>query len=202
MRKPVVVFFLALAFYGCNKSNDPGNTGVTKNPETKQIHMNNSPINIYDVTVKDMHGNDKKLSDYKGKVLMIVNVASQCGYTPQYEGMQEIYEIYKDEGFEVLGFPCNDFGAQEPGTNEEIRTFCENKFNVTFETFDKINILGDNKNKLYEKLIQFPGDPGDVEWNFEKFIVDKEGNVVARYRSKIKPESEEVTEVIKEKLEV
>jgi glutathione peroxidase len=200
MKRLIVIFFSAIIFYGCNKSNDPGNDEVTKNSEIKQTNMNTSTVNIHDVTVKDMFGNDKKLSDYKGKVLMIVNVASQCGFTTQYKGMQKIYEDYKDEGFEVLGFPCNDFGAQEPGTNEEIRTFCENKYDVTFDTFDKIKILGDNKNRLYEKLTQFPADAGDVKWNFEKFIIDKEGNVVARYRSKIKPESDEVTEVIREKL--
>lgn len=157
--------------------------------------------NILDLTVKDINGKEVKLSDYKGKVLLIVNVASKCGYTPQYEGLQKIYEKYKDKGFEILAFPCNDFGAQEPGTNEEIKEFCSTKYNVTFKLFDKIKVIGKDKSKLYERLINSKNvEQGDIKWNFEKFLIDKNGEIVNRFRSKIKPESEEITSAIEKEL--
>lgn len=162
-------------------------------------NMKNS---IYDLTVKDINGKEVKLSDYKGKVLMIVNVASKCGFTPQYEGLQKIYEKYKDKGFEILAFPCNDFGGQEPGTNDEIKEFCSTNYNVTFKLFDKIKILGENKSPLYDRLINSNNvEKGDVKWNFEKFLVDKNGNIRARFRSKVKPESEEIITVIEKLLQ-
>ncbi|MCX6165743.1 MAG: glutathione peroxidase, partial [Ignavibacteriae bacterium] len=118
-------------------------------------------INIYDITVKTIDGIDKPLSDYKGKVILIVNVASKCGYTPQYEGLQKLYEKYKDKGFEILAFPCNDFGSQEPGSNEEIKQFCSSNYNVTFQFFSKIKVLGNEKSPLYSKLINFE-PAGDI----------------------------------------
>lgn len=160
---------------------------------------NTDPINIYGESVKTIDGNTKSLSDYKGKVLLIVNVASRCGYTPQYEGLENIYKKYQDKGFEILAFPCNDFGEQEPGTNEEIKEFCTVKYNVTFTLFDKIKVLGDNKIPLYKKLTQYEPS-GDISWNFEKFLIDKNGNVVGRYKSKVKPESEELTTAIEKYL--
>ncbi len=156
--------------------------------------------NIYDLSVKTMDGENKSLSDYKGKVLLIVNVASKCGYTSQYEGLEQIYEKYKDKGFEILAFPCNDFGGQEPGTNDEIRTFCESKYNVTFTLFDKIKVLGDDKDPLYDRLINNSDPSGDIGWNFEKFLIDKNGDITARYKSKVKPESEEITSAIESEL--
>lgn len=156
--------------------------------------------NIQEVTVKDIDGKEIKLSGYKGKVLLIVNVASECGFTPQYEALQKIYEKYKDKGFEILAFPCNDFGAQEPGTNEEIKNFCSSKYNVTFKLFDKIKIIGKDKSPLYETLINNTDDRGDVKWNFEKFLIDKNGDVIARFRSKVKPESEELVKAVEELL--
>lgn len=156
--------------------------------------------NIKDISVKDIDGKEIKLSGYKGKVLLIVNVASECGYTPQYEGLQKIYEKYEEEGLEILAFPCNDFGAQEPGTNEEIKNFCSSKYNVTFKLFDKIKIIGKDKSPLYEILINNTDDRGDVKWNFEKFLIDKSGNIISRFRSKVKPESEELTKAVKELL--
>lgn len=157
------------------------------------------PINIHSVSVKTFDGNERPLSYYKGKVLLIVNVASYCGYTPQYAELEKIYEIYRPQGFEILAFPCNDFGNQEPGTLEEIKTFCQSKYNVTFEIFDKVTILGPDKSELYKKLIKYPPE-GDVSWNFEKFIVDKKGNVIARFKSKIKPDSPEITNIIEAQL--
>lgn len=156
---------------------------------------------ITDIIVKDINGREVKLSDYKGKVLLIVNVASKCGFTPQYEGLQKIYEKYKDKGFEILAFPCNDFGGQEPGTNEEIKKFCSTNYNVTFKLFDKIKLLGNQKSSLYELLINSDNvEKGDVKWNFEKFLIDKKGNIRARFRSKVKPESEEITKEIEKLL--
>lgn len=165
-----------------NKSNQEGNRKLNKN--------------IYDLSVKTMDGEVKQLSDYKGKVLLIVNVASKCGFTSQYEGLEKIYEANKDKGFEILAFPCNDFGEQEPGSNDEIRTFCETKYNVSFPLFDKVQVLGDNKNPLYERLINNSEPAGDIGWNFEKFLIDKEGNIAGRYKSKVKPESEELLSAI------
>ncbi|MBM4171081.1 MAG: glutathione peroxidase [Ignavibacteria bacterium] len=162
---------------------------------------NNVDKSIYGFTVKDIDGKEIYLSQYKGKVLLIVNVASKCGYTPQYEGLQKIYEKYKDQGFEVLAFPCNDFKGQEPGTNEEIKEFCSSNYGVTFNLFDKIKVLGDEKSRLYDKLISSEGiEQGDVKWNFEKFLISKEGMVVGRFRSKVKPDSDELIEAIEEVL--
>lgn len=157
--------------------------------------------NIYDITVKDISGKQIKLSEYKGKVLLIVNVASQCGYTPQYTGLQKIYKTYTDKGFEILAFPCNDFKNQEPGTNKEIKEFCSSNFGVTFSLFDKIKVLGEDKSPLYQLLTTDPNiETGDVKWNFEKFLISKEGNVVNRFRSGVKPESEELVSALEYQL--
>ena len=157
--------------------------------------------NIYDISVKDMDGKEVKLSDYKGKVLLIVNVASKCGYTPQYKGLEAIYQKYKDKGFEILGFPCNDFGQQEPGTNSEITEFCSTTYGVKFKLFDKIKVLGDDKDPLYARLINNSNtEDGDIKWNFEKFLISKDGTIVARFRSKVTPESEEMTSAIEKEL--
>lgn len=161
----------------------------------------NESGNINDVVVKDMNGKEVKLSDYKGKVLLIVNVASKCGYTKQYAGLEAIYEKYKDQGFEILAFPCNDFGGQEPGTNEEIQEFCSNTYSVKFKLFDKIKVLGEDASPLYTRLTNNKNvEQGVVKWNFEKFLIDKEGNIVNRFRSKITPESEELTKTIEKEL--
>ena len=157
--------------------------------------------NIYDYSVKDINKKEVKLSDYKGKVLLIVNVASKCGFTKQYDGLQEIYEKYKDQGFEVLGFPCNDFGGQEPGSNEEIAEFCSLNFNVTFPMFDKVKVLGDEKDPLFEALTNNSvTGKSNIKWNFEKFIIDKEGNIVDRFRSITKPEGKKITSLIEKEL--
>ncbi|MFA5405472.1 MAG: glutathione peroxidase [Ignavibacteria bacterium] len=157
-------------------------------------------INIFNITVKTTDGIDKPLSEYKGKVLLIVNVASKCGFTPQYEGLQKLYEKYKDNGFEILAFPCNDFGRQEPGSNEEIKQFCSSNYNVTFQLFDKIKVLGNEKSQLYSKLINFE-PAGDISWNFEKFIINKNGNVIKRYKSKVSPEDDEIISLIEKELQ-
>jgi glutathione peroxidase len=157
--------------------------------------------NISDITVKDMNGKDVHLSDYTGKVLLIVNVASKCGFTPQYEGLEKIYKKYKDKGFEILAFPCNQFGGQEPGTNEEIKNFCTSKYGVTFKLFDKIEVNGPDRSPLYERLTGNTNtEQGDVKWNFEKFLISKDGEIVARYRSKVTPESDEITGAVEKEL--
>ena len=158
--------------------------------------------NINDIVVMDMENNSIQLSDYNDKVLLIVNVASECGYTPQYKGLEEIYQSYNSLGFEILAFPCNDFGAQEPGTNEEIKAFCSSKFNVTFKLFDKIKVLGDEKSPLYERLTDNSvTDSSDINWNFEKFIVSKDGKIMARFLSKVEPTDETITKLIEQELE-
>lgn len=161
--------------------------------------MNNDTINLSDITVKNIDGQEVKLSDYKGKVLLIVNVASHCGFTPQYTALEQIYKKYNANGFEILAFPSNDFGGQEPGTNEEIKNFCTSKYDVTFPMFDKIKVLGDEKSPLYARIIKYAPE-GDISWNFEKFIVDKNGNVVGRFKSKVTPDSEEITSAIEKEL--
>lgn len=158
--------------------------------------------NINDITVMDMENNSIQLSDYNDKVLLIVNVASECGYTPQYKGLEETYKKYNPLGFEILAFPCNDFGGQEPGTNEEIKAFCSSKFNVTFKLFDKIKVLGDEKSLLYERLTNNSvTDKSDINWNFEKFLISKDGKITARFLSKVDPTDEAITKLIERELE-
>lgn len=161
------------------------------------------PGSVLDFTVRDIDGNDVKLSKYKGDVILMVNVASKCGYTPQYEGLQAIYKKYHDKGFYVLGFPANNFGGQEPGTNTEIKEFCESKFHVTFPMFAKISVKGDDIDPLYKFLTDKKTNGefgGDITWNFNKFLVDRSGKVVARFSSKDTPESEAVTSAIEKYL--
>ena len=151
---------------------------------------------IYDICVQDSRGDEVKMSEFKNKTLLIVNVASKCGFTPQYKDLQSLYEKHKDKGLEVLGFPCNQFGAQEAGTNEEIQSFCDLTFNVSFKMFDKIEVNGSNASPLFKYLKQeSPGILGTeaVKWNFTKFLVNKEGQVVKRFapqdgESAIEPE--------------
>jgi glutathione peroxidase len=158
---------------------------------------------VLEFTMKDIDGKDVKLSKYKGNVIMFVNTASKCGYTPQYEGLEKIYEKYKDKGFVILGFPANNFGAQEPGTESEIKEFCTLKYHVSFPMFSKISVKGDDQHPLYGFLTNKESDPdfaGDITWNFNKFLVDKSGKVVARFSSKDTPESDAVTGAIEKYL--
>ena len=146
---------------------------------------------IYDFSARSIEGNDRPLSDYKGKALLIVNVASECGYTPQYAGLEALYRKYKDRGFEVLGFPCNQFGGQEPGDEEQIKSFCETRFDVSFPLFAKIDVNGPGTHPLYEFLKSAePGLLGTeaIKWNFTKFLVAKDGSVRKRYAPQTKPE--------------
>ena len=220
------LFFLAavalMMATGCNNQNN----------KTAQISTEPEPVveqasGIYDITVKDMDGSDVSLANYKGKVLLIVNVASKCGLTPQYEGLEALYQKYKDQGLEILGFPCNQFLEQEPGTNEEIQSFCSLNYNVTFPLFDKIDVNGEAESPLYtylKKQAPFKGypegteefatmldeihqktgtgfDQGDaIRWNFGKFLVSKDGKTILRFEPMVTPDMME--EAIQEFLKV
>lgn len=159
---------------------------------------------VLDFTVKDIDGNAVKLRDrFAGEVLLIVNTASKCGFTPQYADLQALYEKYHGKGFEILAFPSNDFGAQEPGSDPEIKSFCSTKYGVTFPLFSKIPVKGENKDPLYRYLTDPATNPdtaGDIKWNFTKFLVDRDGRVVARYEPKVKPIDPEVTQTIEKAL--
>lgn len=158
---------------------------------------------VYDFSMTDIDGKEVKLKAYKGKVALLVNVASKCGYTPQYEGLQAVYEKYKSQGFVILGFPANNFKGQEPGTNEEIKEFCTSKYNVSFPMFAKISVKGEDQHPLYQFLTSKETNPqfgGEITWNFNKFLIDKNGKIIARFTSKDTPESEAVTSAIEKAL--
>ncbi len=156
-------------------------------------------LSITDVSVTTLQGSPKPISDYAGKVLLIVNVASYCGYTPQYQGLEALYQKYRDQGLEVLAFPCNDYGMQEPDSTDKIQQFCETKYGITFPLFDKVHAKGAEQHPLYAKLTQ--AEPkGDVAWNFEKFLVNKQGEVVGRYKSAVAPDSAELSRDIEREL--
>jgi len=152
---------------------------------------------LADIPLKDINGKDTSLKAYQGKVLLIVNVASKCGYTKQYTPLEATYRKYKDQGLVVLGFPCNQFGGQEPGTNEEIKSFCSSKYDVTFPLFDKLDVKGPNQHPLYAALAGKDSPfPGDIKWNFGKFLVGRDGKIIQRWDSKATPDGEEVTKAI------
>jgi len=158
---------------------------------------------IYDFTVQDIDGNDVSLATYKGKVVMIVNVASKCGFTKQYGGLQKLYETHKDSGFVVLGFPANNFLGQEPGSELEIKQFCSLTFGVQFPMFAKISVRGSDMHPLYRYLTDKQTNPefsGKISWNFNKFLIDRTGKTVARFGSRVTPESKDVAEAIEKAL--
>jgi glutathione peroxidase len=159
---------------------------------------------VYAFTMKSIDGKDVPLSEFKGKVLLFVNVASQCGYTPQYKDLEALYRTYKDRGLVILGFPANNFGRQEPGTDAEIKAFCTTTYDVTFPMFSKISVKGDDQHPLYRYLTSKAANPalaGDVKWNFTKFLVDRNGNVVRRFGSSVKPLSADLVEAIEAALQ-
>ena len=158
------------------------------------IALSVSAADIHDLPLKTLEGKDVTLKDHKDKVLLIVNVASECGYTGQYSGLQALHEKYAAAGFTVLGFPCNDFGGQEPGSEAEIKSFCTSRYNVTFPMFAKVSITGADKHPLFAALT---ASGGEVQWNFEKFLVGKDGKVIARYGSDAEPEGGEIEAAVK-----
>ena len=156
---------------------------------------------LYKIPVKDIDQKEMSLDAYQGKVLLIVNVASKCGFTPQYTALQAVYEKYKDKGLVILGFPCNQFGGQEPGTDEQIKLFCSSKYNVTFPLFDKIDVNGPQRHPLYTALAGTDSPfPGDIKWNFTKFLFDRNGKPVARFEPAVTPDSPEVAAAIESAL--
>ena len=149
------------------------------------------------IPVKDIDGKSTSLQAYKGQVRLVVNVASKCGYTPQYKGLEALQQKYAAKGFTVLGFPCNDFGAQEPGSNADIKTFCSSQYQVTFPLFDKIHVVGSEQHPLYTALTGSDSKyPGPVKWNFNKFLIGRDGKLLQRFDSKVTPESPELTQAI------
>jgi len=203
--KTVLAFtllFVIFVFFVINYT-----TSAKNNDSSVELKSNINPDgdkkmnNVSAIKVKDMDGKDVSLSSYKGKVLLIVNLASKCGYTPQYEELQKLYKKYNDQGLEILGFPCNDFGGQEPGTNQEIKEFCSTNYGVTFKLFDKVKILGKDKNKLYAVLTDNDvTGTKDVKWNFEKFLIAKNGDIVSRFASKVEPMDKQIIEAIDKEL--
>lgn len=188
----IIVAIIFLFFIRAMRADD-GSNGVGKG----------TAKSVYDFTLKNSKGQDVKLEEFRGKVVMLVNVASKCGYTPQYEGLQKIYERYRAQGFTVLGFPANNFGAQEPGSNEEIQQFCRINYGVTFPVFSKISVKGDDKHPLYKYLTEKESNPdfaGEIKWNFNKFLVGRDGRIVARFDSGDKPEDAKVTQAIEQAL--
>ena len=157
---------------------------------------------VYDFSLPSIDGQPTSLSSFKGKVVLVVNVASKCGFTPQYSALESVYEKYKDQGFVILGFPANNFGFQEPGTNAEIKTFCSTKYNVSFPMFSKVSVKGADTTPLYHYLTEKanPAVAGEIKWNFTKFLVDRNGKVVQRFEPAVKPDSAEVVDAIEKLL--
>ena len=199
MLKKLSILFAALFIGGLVSAFTFGFINDSPSPEMPKVKS------VYDFTMKDIDGKEVKLKKYKGNVALIVNVASKCGYTPQYEGLQRIYDQYKAQGFYVLGFPANNFGNQESGKESEIKEFCESKYKVKFPLFAKISVKGEDQHPLYNFLTSKETDPkfaGDITWNFNKFLVDRKGNIVARFSSKDTPESEVVKQAIEKELKI
>jgi glutathione peroxidase len=182
-RQPFLLSLSAIALFGftCDSF---GGKPFAQQPMTL-VTSTSQPI--YDFTMDDIDGKPRPLREFKGKVMMIVNTASFCGNTPQYEGLQTLYERYREQGFTILAFPANDFGKQEPGDNKEIAEFCYTKYSLEFPLFSKITVLGDQKHPLYRYLTEDTPFKGEIEWNFQKFLVNQQGEVIARYAPGQKP---------------
>jgi glutathione peroxidase len=160
-------------------------------------------VTLHDIPLRTLAGQPGSLADLSGKTLLVVNVASQCGLTPQYEGLERLQQRYADQGFSVVGFPCNQFGEQEPGTAEEIQQFCSVNYGVSFPMFEKIEVNGPGRHPVYTELTEAPdaaGEAGDIQWNFEKFLVTPDGKVAARFRPRTEPEAPEVVAAIEASL--
>lgn len=155
---------------------------------------------LYTFTMKRIDGKEEPLATYRGKVLMLVNVASNCGYTPQYKDLEAVYRKYRERGFEILAFPANNFGSQEPGTDDEIQRFCRTTYDVTFPLFSKISVKGDDQHPLYRYITRASPVPGEIRWNFQKYLVDRKGTIVAMFPSRIKPTDEEVIQLLEKLL--
>lgn len=185
------IFVLTLAALGSGLM-----SGLPSRAEDGGLLMAAKTTSLYEFTMDDIDGKPVNLGVYKGKVLLLVNTASLCGNTPQYTDLERVYEQYHAQGFEVLAFPANNFGQQEPGTNAEIKGFCLTKYSVSFPLFSKISVKGSDKHPLYRYLTEQSPFPGEVEWNFQKYLVDRSGQVVGRFHHRTKPASPEVVNEI------
>ncbi len=200
-RVSVFAFLILLATMGTSCRKKQPQIQSKESTAKTDMTMTNKPL--YRFELNDIQGKLVKLGDYQGKALLLVNVASKCGYTKQYAGLEALYKKYQDQGLVVMGFPANDFGAQEPGTNDEIRTFCTTNFGVTFPMFAKISVKGHEIHPLYKFLTESTANPdfaGDITWNFNKFLVDRQGNMIGRYPSQVEPLSDELTTDIEKAL--
>lgn len=197
----VCLLTLALLL-GCKPSYSLAAGGDSPAPADQKgpVLMAAQPTSVYDFTLNDIDGKPVALTQFKGKVLLLVNTASFCGNTPQYADMETMYEQYRARGFEILAFPANNFGKQEPGTNDEIKSFCYTKYSLTFPLFSKISVKGEDKHPLYHYLTEKSPFPGEVEWNFQKYLVDRKGNVVARYHHRTKPLADEILRDVEREL--
>ena len=190
--KHIMKSTIVLALFGIMLMSTIGCTAQERTAQTGSIHQ---------FKVKTIDGTEKSLSDYKGRVLLIVNVASRCGYTSQYANLEALHKAHAGKGLSILGFPANNFGGQEPGTNAEIKEFCSTKFNVTFDMFEKISVKGGDKHPLYAYLTSGGGNgdlSGEVGWNFEKFLINKNGYIVKRFKSGVDPLSEDLIKAIEQ----
>jgi len=156
---------------------------------------------VHSFTMTTIDGAEKSLADYSGKVMLLVNTASKCGFTPQYEGLETLFERYADRGLRILAFPANNFGGQEPGSDTEIKEFCSTTYNVTFDLFSKISVAGEDKHPLYVYLTEQPGFGDEIKWNFTKFLVDRSGKVIARFNTRVDPLDEQVITAVERALE-
>lgn len=194
----ICIGFIAMAAWNAGPFFAPGGVHAAEKGSRLMAAKTGS---IYDFTMDDIDGKPRPLSSFKGKVLMVVNTASFCGNTPQYSDLQELYDRYQDKGLEILAFPANNFGKQEPGTNEEIKSFCFTKYSLTFPLFSKISVKGSDKHPLYQYLTEQSPFPGEVEWNFQKYLIDRSGQVVARYPHRMNPRSEQIVQDIEKALQ-
>lgn len=191
--KKTLTALLGVTLFGASCSGDTETASKTNKTQTKieetQVMSQND---MQSISFETITGDKTDLGDFAGKAILIVNVASECGFTPQYAGLEELYGKHKDKGLVVIGFPANNFGEQEPGTNEGILKFCTTQFNVTFPMMAKVSVAGDDKHPLFTELTENSGITGEIKWNFSKFLLDRDGKLVARFGSKTKPLSEEL----------
>jgi glutathione peroxidase len=198
-----VAIVAALVVFTMVKVQKVMGSDTVKDPSAPASDKADAKASPLDFKMKDIDGKEVNLADYKGKVVMLVNVASKCGFTPQYKALESTYEKYKDQGFVIIGFPANNFHAQEPGSDADIKKFCTDKYNVTFPVMSKISVKGEDKAPIYKFLTESPtaGDfAGDISWNFNKFLVDRNGQVFARFASPTKPDDAQVTGAIEKAL--
>ena len=185
MKNLIIIVIMALAIAGCSSVKKNGESEKNAN----QVALNSTTQTFYDFSALNMQGKEIKLSDYKGKIVLVVNTASKCGFTPQFADLEELYKKYSSRGFVVLGFPSNQFANQDPGSNEEILEFCQANYGVTFPMFEKIDVNGENAHPVYTYLKNSVpnAEPEKIKWNFTKFLIGKDGKTLKRYESRVKP---------------